>query len=191
MSQLFTIPSISDACKAVVSATEAALIADPNVNFGSGLEKKLYFLQGSKREIMTVLQAWSDSPEKKDKRYPLVALFRDVKEKMLVHNYGMVSEAPLHLAIFTLTDPTFRADTREELNFKPILHPIFSELIRQFTLSDLFEAPTVENMKIVKWDCYFYGTQPAEKNVLNDYIDAIDIESITLKVKPICSPITL
>jgi hypothetical protein len=47
-------------------------------------------------------------------------------------------------------------------------------------------------MKIVKYDRYYWGTQVADKNILNDYIDAIEVESISLSLSNnICSPLSV
>ena len=180
------IPSISDAFRTVVAATEAAIIADTSLDWGT-LAKKVYFMQGSLLEITNVLQSYTNSPSYKNKKYPLVILVRDVKEKLNKQLNGLGTSFKCHLLIITLTNPELRSDQREAQNFKPVLLPIFEELINQISKSKLFAMPTVKDMDITKWDCYFYGTKEnIKKNIFNDYVDAIDIESITLNTKNIC-----
>lgn len=177
MSQL---PSISAKLKQVVAATEAALIADSTIDFGT-VPKKLYFMHGHPKEIVAVLQSYTNSPAKKNQKYPLVALFRDIKEKVNQQQYGLASTFKCRIVICTLTDPNLRADDREQRNFIPILLPIFEELLYQLSISAEFGTPTIEEMEVEKWDRYFWGSQAVDKNILNDYIDAVEIESITLK----------
>ena len=86
------------------------------------------------------------------------------------------------MAIFTLTEGTFNADQRELATFKPILRPILKHLLYQISVSPVFGQPTIEQMKVTKIDCFFYGSNLSDKNVLNDFVDAIEIQSITLKI---------
>lgn len=179
------IPSISDAFKTVVAATEAAIIANTTLNWGT-LPKRVFFMHGHPKEIVNVLQAYTNSPEMKHKKYPLVALFRDIREDIELQRYGLAPSFKCRFVICTLTSPTLRADDREIQNFKPILIPIFEEIIKQISKSKRFGMPRVKDMKIVKFDRYFWGSEQVEKNILNDYIDAVEVESITLSLKNIC-----
>lgn len=179
------IPSISDALRTVVGATEAAIIANPNIVWGT-LPKKVYFMQGSLLEITGVLDTYTKSPTYKDKKYPLVCFIRDVKETITQQISGLGTSFKCRILIVTLTSQDLRADDRELKNFKPILIPIFEELIRQFEKSTLFGMPRVSDLAITKYDCYFYGTAQNNKNIFNDRVDAIDIESISLNLKNHC-----
>lgn len=179
------IPSISDAFKSVVEQVEADITADNSLNWGT-LPKKVYFKQGTLKEINTVLTAYSTSQEFSAKKYPLICLIRDVKESLELQQYGLATNFKCRLLIINFTLPAYRADDRELLNFKPILLPIFESLIRQIGKSKNFGMPTVKDMQITKYDCYFYGSSENNKNIFNDYVDAIDIESITLRLKNIC-----
>ena len=105
MSQL---PSISDALATVVSKTETELIADTSLNWGT-LPKKLYFKHGTLKEVTGVLQSYTASPDFKDKKYPLVILIRDVKEKITQQQFGLASTFKCRLLIVTLTNKDYRA----------------------------------------------------------------------------------
>lgn len=186
------IPSISDAFQNIVAATEDALIADTSLDWGT-LPKKLYFLHGHPKEIVSVLQGYTNSTgAKKNQKYPLVALFRDIKEEVNQQAEGLASRFNCSFIICTLTNPSDRSNDRQEKNFKPILLPIFTELINQITLSESFGTPTVNELKITKWDRYFWGTQAIDKNILNDCVDAVEVESISLQlINNICSPLSI
>lgn len=176
------LPSIKEAFKKVVAATDAAIQANAALNFGT-LSKRVHFMHGHPKEIVALLQAYSQSPTHKNQKYPLIALIRDIREELSDHLYGFSTSFKGRLVICTITKPEYRADKREELNFIPILHPIFEEFINQLSLSEDFGTPTVDEMKIVKFDRYYWGTQSADANKLNDCIDAVEIESISLKIK--------
>lgn len=183
------IPSIAAGLRSLVTRVEEAVIANTALDWGS-MPKKVYFIQGHPLEIVNVLLSLTKGPTTKNKKYPLVALFRDFREDVSEGAHGYTVSARPRLLICTLTQPNFRADEREAKNFIPILQPIFEELVGQIRLSAAFGAPTVKDMGIVKWDRYYWGTQVADANVLNDYIDAIEIEGINLKLinNLICPP---
>lgn len=186
------IPSISDKFKEVIASTEADIIADTSLDWGL-LPKKLYFLHGHPKEIVTTLQAYTNSTgPKKNQKYPLVALFRDIREEIVQQQYGLGGPFKCSFIICTLTKASDRADDRERKNFKPILLPIFDKLIKQISLYEGFGTPTIDEMKIVKWDRYFWGTQSLDKNVLNDCVDAIEVETISLQnINNICAPLRI
>ena len=176
------IPSISDALKQVVAATEAALIADTSVNFGR-LPKKLYFMHGHQKEVNSVLQSQAAAAATQNNRFPLIVLFRDIKEELSIDDgQSYLIDFKARLGIFTLTDPSYRSDDRERNNFKPILKPILEEFINQLTQSLAFQFPTINQLGLKYYDCYFYGSSLNGTNVFNDKVDAIEIESISLKL---------
>lgn len=171
-------PSISAAFKQLVADTEIELIADSTVVFPADVPKKLYFMQGNVVEVNTRLQSMTNSGQHKGKKFPLVVLFRDIKERITIDGI----EFNCKVGIFTLTQPTYTADEREEKTFIPILRPIFEELLNQFSVSKAFGQPTVKDMEIDKWDCFFYGSVQGNKNQFNDKVDAIEISNIKLKL---------
>jgi hypothetical protein len=178
---LSSFPSISDAFEKVVQSTSDAIAANAAINWGT-LPKKVYFMHGHPKEIVNVLQSYTNSPAKKNQKYPLVALLRDIKENVNQQQYGLGSKFNCSFLILGLTVPTYRSTDREVKNFKLILHPILSELLLQISLSSDFGCPTIEEMNIVKWDRYFWGTQAVDKNILNDYVDAVEVENISLNL---------
>lgn len=183
---MITFPSISDAFKSVIPGVEQAIAARTDLDWGS-IPKKVYFMHGHPKEILSVLQSYTQAGnDLKNCKYPLIALLRDVKEEILEDGMGMKSTFNARLVICTITSPNFRADEREVHNFKPILYPILEELIQRIMKSPVFGMPSRASMRLIKWDRYFWGTQAADKNILNDYIDAIEIERMLLTVNQNC-----
>lgn len=174
------IPSISDALRTVVAATEAAIIADTSLDWGT-LPKKVYFMHGHPIEIATVLQSYTESPTLKNKKYPFVILARDIEDETptMGHN-GWDLKFEAKLFICTITSPHLRAEDRELQSFKPILHPILYELHNQISRSNLFGMPTIDQTGIRFTDRYRWGANVVDKNILNDYIDAVECKSMPL-----------
>lgn len=139
-------------------------------------------MQGNVTEIAGQLQKLTKSPQHKGKKFPLVALFRDIKEN--IEDTRIKIKA--HLAIFTLTQENYSSDERETKTFNPILRPVFEELVNQLQNSPAFNAPSLKEMAIEKYDCFFYGSVQNNKNPFGDRVDAIDITSISLTLNNNC-----
>lgn len=185
ISRLVQIPSISDAVEQVVQDTETAIIADITLDWGA-LPKRVYFMHDTPKKVAQTLQEYTNSPDYKNKKYPLVILFEDIRQTFRQGLNGITTSFKARMAICTLTDPSYRAPKRDAENFNPILTPIAEELIRQFSKSKSFGSPTVDAMELIYWKRYSWGAVEVDKNILNDYIDAIELESITLNLKNIC-----
>lgn len=180
------LPSFSDALKVITTRTEEALQSNSKVNFG-GIKKALYFMHGHPKEIADILQSYTNSTgPKKNQKFPCVALMRDFKEKLRDSPQGLTAKARPRIVFLTLTKPTYRADDRKIKNFDPILVPIVEEFINQIRISEFFGSPTIEDLDIDKWDRYYWGADPAQKTVLNDFVDAIEIEGINLILENNC-----
>lgn len=175
-------PSISAAFRQLVTDTEAAIQEDTTVVFPTDVPKKLYFMQGNVMEVSGQLLKLTKSPQHKGKKFPLVVLFRDIKEG--IEDTGIKFKA--HFAIFTLTQETYSSDEREVKTFNPILRPIFEEIVNQLQNSAAFNAPSLKELAIEKYDCFFYGSVQNNKNPFGDRVDAIDVTSISLSLNNNC-----
>lgn len=175
------IPSISDALRVMTARTEADIIADSSLDWGT-LPKKVHFMHGNPKEIISVLLALTKGSATKNEKYPLVGLFRDFRETIeeIGLNRYSTSCRP-RLIIATLTNPSFRAEDRKLKNFDPILHPILERLIFNIRMSGEFGMPTVKQLNPVIWDRYFWGSDLSE-NSFNEYVDAVEIEGLDLKL---------
>jgi len=139
----------------------------------------IYYMYGHPLEIVKRLQELSNSVTEKDKKFPLIILFTDITvDKSTSGFYGSTN---LRMLVANITQPEYISEQRTDLNFKPVLHPIKNELIRQISLHPQF---TFEGELTYKeTDMYFYGSQINNKNIFNDYIDAIELKDIQLNIK--------
>jgi len=173
------IPSISDALKATVAKVDAAIIANTSLDWGN-LNKRVYYMQGHPMELAGILQSFTKASLPK---YPLVILVRDVEDQTATTGQnGINTQFNARIIICMRTEPSLRGDAREAATFKPVLHPIFWELLNQISNSDLFNMPTIEDMKLKWTDRYYWGVNDENKNIFNDHIDAVEIKSISLNV---------
>lgn len=167
---------IVDEIRAVVAKVNTALTT-------AGFEHlPVYYMYGHPKEISNRLQVLSNSPTDGHKKFPLVILFTDI---MIEHDTpGFYGSARLRMLVANITDPNYISDQRTELNFKPILHPIKDELIKQISLHNRFTYE--EELRYSETDMYFYGSQANDKNIFNDYIDAIELRDIRINIKNKC-----
>lgn len=157
---------------AVVAKVNTALTAK---NFGT----TVYYMYGHPKEITKRLQELSNSTTQKDKKFPLIILFTDIT---ITHDtLGFYGSTSLRMLVCNYTQPEYISEKRTEINFKPILHPIKEELLKQIELHTQFTFE--EDLKFSETDMYFYGSQINDKNIFNDYIDAIELNNIKLNVK--------
>lgn len=174
-------PSIYDAFAKVIAATEAAIIANTSINWGT-IPKRVYFQDGNSIEVNSILQSYTNASIDK---YPLIVLFRDIPNESIGEDLlGLTRTFKAHLAICTYTVQTYRKPERETINFIPILEPIFNEFLHQISLSMDFNMPSIKNMAVTATDCFFYGNKMnPDKNIFNDPLDAIEINSISLTLR--------
>ena len=172
--------SISDQMRSIVEKMDTELYHAETFPY------HLNFLHGHPLEIVQVLQERLSSPDHKDLRFPLIALFRDFKitkgKKTEADIYGDTS---LNLIIAMQTVAAYRADQRETLVFKPILYPIYNELLKQIKLSGFYSV-NYAGIEHDQTDRYYWGRSGLygnTGNTFNDYLDAIEIENLRLKIK--------
>jgi hypothetical protein len=156
---------------AVVQKVDAALY--------SSIGSNIYYMYGHPLEIVKRLQELSNSITQKDKKFPLVILFTDIRiDRETPGFYGSTS---LRILVANITQPEYISEQRTELNFKPVIHPIKEELIKQIERHYQFTFP--ENITFSETDMYFYGSSINNKNIFNDYIDATEIRDLKINIK--------
>lgn len=157
---------------AVVGKVNTALTAR---SFG----KTVYYMYGHPKEITKRLQELSNSTTQKDKKFPLIILFTDIT---VTHDTpGFYGSASIRMLVCNYTQPEYISEKRTEINFKPILHPIKEELLNQLDRHEQFTFE--EDLKFSETDMYFYGSQINDKNIFNDYIDAIELNVQKFNIK--------
>jgi hypothetical protein len=138
-----------------------------------------FYMHGHPVEIGQIVSEKGASAEYKYKRYPFICLFQDFDEEHTDHNVS----ASLNLAIVTSSKQSFSAAERYNETFTNTLYPLFDILIEEIKKSrhmDLLPG----NIKFTKTDKLFWGRSNA--NVLNDYVDAIEITDLKLTFHKFC-----
>lgn len=139
----------------------------------------VYYKYGHPVEISSRLQAITNSTTEGHKKFPLIILFTDITIQKDVP--GFYGSANLRMLVANITEPHYISEDRTEKNFKPVLHPIKEELVRQIGLHAQFTYDG--ELTYDETDMYFYGSEINKKNVFNDYIDAIELKNIKVNIK--------
>jgi hypothetical protein len=148
------------------------------------LVKTIHYIYGHPLEITESLQQMTATPSVSVTKFPMIALLTDFPERKGIE--GVYSDVTLNLIIATLTDRHYKAHQRYVTSFKPTLYPIYNEFITQLYKCSYFELVAPERVDHTKYDRLYLGRMGLygkNGNLFNDYIDAIEIENLKLKVK--------
>lgn len=142
----------------------------------------VHYLYGTGYEIIeTLMQLSKTAPFEK---YPCVCLFLNVNEEFN-ESLGIYSRLPeLRIAIVNGTDANYKAKQRDDKNFKPILTPIYQELLEEMFLSCALQKPGLGYDHSATRN-YFWGREVLyghEANVFEDKLDAINVTFRDLKI---------
>jgi hypothetical protein len=120
-------------------------------------------------------------------KYPLFILALDItgipNKTLRTIDYNNVS-----ILIVNKTESSYKVNDRREHNFTPILTPLYEQFINKLSHSRLTNnGESIPFIAHEATDRYFWGSDENKnsitgKNILNDYLDAIDIRKLNIKV---------
>lgn len=176
---IYVVDEIGAVVSRVSSALTPALQAyDPRIT-------GVHYLHGHPLEIIDTLRQRDQSRTLKFDKYPLVALFQDFPE-ICNTTPGIAFKVRLHLIIARATLATYKSGERYDYNFKPVLYPIYRQLMLQLAKHKMFlnyGGPDV--IPHVKIDRVFWGAEGLytdTKNIFDDMLDCIEIKNLELNV---------
>jgi hypothetical protein len=142
------------------------------------------FMWGHPIEIVNTLGDWTKHDDLKFDKFPLIALFTDIP--IFKNKYGDYDGTLLEIIIATGTERTYDSPTREIKTFAPILRPLYTYFMEELERSNVFAVNDVNtDLKHEYNERFFWGKQGIYGNVgnvFNDFIDAIQIRNLDLKV---------
>lgn len=145
-----------------------------------------YYLYGHRREMNIRLIQKDKNKDLKKQKYPLIILRLDTVESVAK---GMISYS-LNVGILMLTDPNYPTAERYDVNFRPILYPLYDLFMQKLRESPKFTwAGDQKRPEHKKIDRPFYGTAMSEGNssyLFNDPIDAIEIVDLKFNQRLNC-----
>ena len=117
------------------------------------------------------------------RKYPLVWLWMPI---VLSHGdtLGIEEVSPLRIIIARWGNNTDKTDERYCNNFKPVLYPIYLELMNQLYLDPRIISDGSGRIPHRQTDWpYWGGESPSEEaNPLSDYVDAIELKDLKINL---------
>lgn len=180
---------IDDIIEEVVQATSDKVLTTIQANeievLGSSLIQQIRFSKSSFDELIETLFQADKSGEERFKKYPLVHLVQDIAIER-GSDIGFYGTTNLTIVFIHQTQQNFKTDERDEKVFKPVLWPIYYEFMEQLKRSAWILNPWQNTgefrHRVIKRA--FWGNRKLEtsKNILNDYVDAIEVQNLQLKI---------
>lgn len=170
---------ITDEFEAIVSLVDATLYGT------AGFDKHIQYMHGHYKEIVQRLQEKTDSISQRNAKYPLVVLFQDfrIERGGRLDLYGTTK---LNLIIANSTEPKYYTADRYTKNFKPVLYPIYWELMAQLRNHKQFEFKNQDEIKHTVIERVFWGKEGlygADGNIFNDYLDCLELQNLEITIR--------
>lgn len=170
--------------ESIVAAVSAKLT--PQLQLVDDKITGVHYQYGHPLEIINTIGMLDEGKTSKYKRYPLVAFFLDSKIKR-GSEVGIYGEQTVNMAIIrACKDANQNAKERDEFNFIPVLTPIYIELMEQIAFrGDLLKVISAESIEHEATNRYYWGKEGLfgnDGNIFNDWVDAIEINNMKLKI---------
>lgn len=149
----------------------------------------LNYQYGTIEELNQTLQSWSETATFNAYKFPLVFILQPFKITRGFENYfGRLTG--LRLFIINKTEADYKAKDRMTNNFKPVIYPIYREMLRQIDLSVPFtgtKGQGVQNIPHSVIDMYYWNEM--SQRFLNDIVDTMVVDEMQLNINhnPNCS----
>lgn len=157
----------------IVSANDSQFVVkdDGNLNVSDNWQANApYFMYGHGIEIANRLNEIDKaSGLLKFRKYPLITLILDLEERYDNRKY-YCNIKPL-LLVLNITQHSIDTPERYEYNFKPIIYPLFNQLIKAVDQSGYF----LSDYTYTATDRPLLGSYREGKNILNDFIDGREV----------------
>jgi hypothetical protein len=167
----------------VVAAVSGLL--QPTVGAG------VFYQHGHLSDITSQLTSYSKTAEFRTRMYPAVFLLQDFEELRGV-TFNLEVEATLQLLIVAESDRSYRPPERYSRVFKPVLYPIYEQLMRALESHERLvvgyggiPVKKIDRLRISN----ALGDQPpgsGGKMIFNDHLDGVEVKNLNLKILKNC-----
>lgn len=147
---------------------------------------RINYIFGSADYLKEQLDTFAQSYDTAFSSFPLIALFTPIEEQ---REGTDTTSASLSLIIAVNSEREFDNGERLERTFRPILRPIYEELLRTLKEDARFDFGYSEEIKHSYSENYSYGRYGAytpSQQELGCAIDAIDIKNLKVTITQNC-----
>lgn len=138
----------------------------------------LNYQHGYIEELNQTLTQWEQSPQFVDLKFPLVWVAEPYEPNRRDGNF--YGEEDVDVFIINSSQKEWKAKDRMQNNFKPVIYPIYRQLLEEIVFSPVFPYLASEQIPHKPINRYFFGE--AQQSVLNDVVDAMKVSFSGLKV---------
>lgn len=139
----------------------------------------LNYQYGYITELNQTLADMNSDPINRSQKFPLVWLMQPYTIIRGESGYfGKLNNG--RFIIIQESLDSMKANERMTANYKPVIYPIYREILKQIANSTVFIDYLVENIVHQVTDRYYWGE--AQQSVFNDIVDAMDISGLQLKI---------
>lgn len=177
--------SVQETFRDIVGLTADAVLPSVNalltVSEGEDLGlTEINYIYGHGEEVAQIMADMANDTTQRLRQFPLIWLEEDIE---IVHVDGFDVARIKRLAIVWASEKPFESQERENHSFVPVLRPIWNEFIRQIGKHPRFWIYDDRELRKGK-ECKLWGTDDNAKAVFSDYVDAIEMRNIELKLTP-------
>lgn len=148
-------------------------------NLNTKLAFNINYQFGYLMELQATLKEYSKTIQYSSLKYPLIWLVQPFTINR--QDGGYYGDATLRIFIIQESEAGLKARERMEQKFKPVLYPIYRELISQFlNATNIFYGLMGGNLPHNVTDRYYWGED--QQSVINDVFDCMEISNMKLKI---------
>ena len=166
----------------IISATASTIvirgIAGLDFTGETWKDRAPFYEYGHAKEIANKLDLKNQNQIDKFGKFPLIWLMTDLKESSGDNYNYLYTISNQKVFIVTNTNPVYTSQERTTNSFKPILQPLYDELVHAILYYRIISTPTNQISKD-KYDRYAWGSQSVygnDKLIFNDWLDAIETD---------------
>jgi hypothetical protein len=171
----------------VLKGTTTTLLQTIQANeiaaLGSTLIQGIRYSKSSYEELIENLAQADGSTEGRYNKYPLIHLVQDVSVKR-GEDIGAYGTTSLNIVFIHQTEQTYKIEDRDAKVFKPVLWPMYYQFMASLFNSGWAWGDDTAEYKHTVTKKAFWGNRKlatASKNILNDYVDAIEVNNLQVK----------
>lgn len=180
MTPLYVVDIIGEVVAAVTTEVLSTIQANETAALGTTLIETIDYQYGHVKELIQTLQQMDKDAAGRFQKYPCVYLVQDFTEKKGAE-VGIYAQTSLSIILMHSTVQSYKITDRYAKVFKPVLYPIYVSLLKQLSYHDLIMQGDDEAIVHDKTDRSYWGTS-ANKNSLTDFVDAIEINNLSLNI---------
>lgn len=144
-----------------------------------------YFIPETPQKMVNELVAKDKNSTLKFQKYPLIWLKLNILEDEGKNGFQTVLNDPLFV-IMNKSEINYSATQRKDINFVPVLNPLYYQLLEAIDESYYFHESGT-SLKKQKKENYYWGTsEVVNASIVNDITDAVEMHIKELSIHQTC-----